>query len=128
MKKKIAFIGFMIAIVLLVRPYVHQYQTLHNHNRAIGEISIDDVDISSLEDGVYEGFYETVLVQALVTVEVEGGEIVEIDLDHTHERGYGAHEIIERVKEEQSLVVDMISGATDSSKTILEAIQRAIIQ
>ncbi|MBU1219647.1 FMN-binding protein [Myxococcota bacterium] len=60
-------------------------------------------------------------------VDVSGGKISSIKI-LSHETGMKKSEkIIPRIIEKQSLDVDSISGATASSKMILQTVEKAII-
>lgn len=96
--------------------------------KQLANTSISNVDLSKIDDGVYTGSYKVFPVAAVVKVTInnhiiEGIEIVK------HESGQGAPaEIIPaKVVEAQSLEVDVVSGATYSSKVILKAIESALI-
>ncbi|NLM97754.1 MAG: FMN-binding protein [Halanaerobiaceae bacterium] len=102
------------------------YQELETYRKQVSEIEIFDIDLSEIPDGEYTGSYEVKLVSAEVKVLVKNHEIIDIILlSHHHGRGGAAEVIPDRVVEEQSLQVDMISGATSSSKVILKAIENA---
>jgi uncharacterized protein with FMN-binding domain len=78
-------------------------------------------------DGVYRGTYKAWPLKAVVEVTLEDGTIKGITLiEHIYGRGKKAEGIIDSVVAHQSLLVDTISGATASSKTILLAIQNAL--
>lgn len=99
---------------------------MHQYSRAVSQITLSGKDISEVEDGVYSGKYDAVLVKAMVTVHIADGEIQEIEYEHIHERGARGEQVIENVLEEQTLQVDTITGATDSSLVILKAIDKAL--
>lgn len=99
-----------------------------NYNREIENLQIESPEIENLEDGEYYGEYILYAIEARVWIEVQSGEIMEINLDHDHERGYNAEEITDRVIAEQRLEVDTVTGATHSSKVILKAIEKALSQ
>jgi uncharacterized protein with FMN-binding domain len=78
-------------------------------------------------DGIYTGSYEILPVKAVVRVSVEDGEMTDISiLEHQNGLGGKAERIVNDVLERQSLNVDVVSGATASSKAILKAIENAI--
>ena len=90
-------------------------------------IEIEDVDLSTISDGIYTGSYKKVPIEVHVKVTVVNHMITDIDITkHVTGQGQGAEIIIEDVKDEQSLNVDLISGATYSSKIILLAIKDAL--
>ena len=94
---------------------------------AASNITIQDIDVTGIADGIYEGHYEVAPVKVSVRVTVADEEIVDIVILE-HETGLGgkAEGIIDTVIAQQSLDVDTISGATVSSKAILKAIEDAI--
>ena len=91
------------------------------------ETSIPDVNLSKIADGVYKGRHMVFPVEAEVRVTIENHKIVAIELvKHFNGQGAAAEVIPDRVTEAQSLGVDIVSGATYSSKVILKAIENAL--
>jgi uncharacterized protein with FMN-binding domain len=87
------------------------------------------VEPEGLKDGVYEGEYKKGINKAVVKVTIADGRIAEIELvKHTASWiGKKANEIIpQRIVEQQSTQVDAVSGATNSSRVIMNAVQMAI--
>ena len=86
------------------------------------------VNHERLVDGSYEGSYERGPNKAVVKVTVEDSKIVTIQLlEHSAWRGKKAELVIPRIIiERQSTEVDAVSGATNSSRVIMNAVQRAI--
>jgi len=103
------------------------FSELRSYRQAVEEISIGDVDLSTIPDGTYSGSHEAVWVGATVEVTIRNHRITEIKLDHRHGQGEAAEVITDHVIEAQSLQVDMISGVTSSSKVILKAIEKALL-
>lgn len=94
---------------------------------ALMDAPLEQLDVSTLKNGTHAGSYQSFPISAKVTVRIEDGQMTEVLLvDHSHGRGYGAEAIVEKVREAQSLQVDLISGATYSSKVILLAIYDAL--
>lgn len=87
----------------------------------------ETIDFTQLLDGHYQGSYDNGLVAAEVETTVEDGKVTAIQLVK-HQNGFGepAEALIDRVLEQQSLSVDIVSGATFSSETILKAIELAL--
>ena len=82
-----------------------------------------------LKDGIYEGEYRKGINKAVVKVTIADDTIAEIELvKHTASWiGNKANEIIpQRILEQQSTRVDAVSGATNSSRVIMNAVQMAI--
>ena len=91
------------------------------------ELAIADINPRKVKDGAYEGEQVGDLVSAKVEVVVKNGAITEIKLlKHRHGPWHGANAIVGRVIAAQSLEVDVVSGATSSSKVILKAIEKAL--
>ena len=86
------------------------------------------VDHARLKDGTYEGSYRGGLNKASVLVIIKDNNIVNIEiLQHQAWRGKKAETaIVERIIAHQSTKVDAVSGATNSSRVIMNAVQNAI--
>ncbi len=128
MKNKILIAIAIAALFILLRPFAQDYLDLIKYNREIENLQIGNPEIAAIQDGEYEGEHRVYSIEARVLVHVQSGEISRIDLEHEHERGYNAEEITGRVINAQSLEVDMVSGATHSSKVILKAIEKALTE
>ena len=100
---------------------------LKEYQASIDALVIEDPDFSQLTDGSYSGRFETKLVSAEVLVHLASGRITAIDLvEHKKGKGGPAEAITRQVIVQQSLAVDVVSGATASSKVILKSIEAAI--
>lgn len=86
------------------------------------------VNHNRLMDGVYEGSYKGGPNKALVKVTIKDNTIVHIQIvKHWALKGKKAElPILKRIIERQSTKVDAVSGATNSSRVIMNAVQRAI--
>ena len=86
------------------------------------------VDPGRLKDGTYEGSYRGWPNMASVQVTIRDNTIVGIEiLQHRSWRGGKAEAMIaERIIASQSTKVDAVSGATNSSRVIMNAVQNAI--
>ena len=83
----------------------------------------------NLKDGVYEGYFRSGPNSAVVRVAISEDRIVDVELvKHTASwKGRKAdHVIPQRIISQQSTVVDAVSGATNSSRVIMNAAQKAI--
>jgi len=91
-------------------------------------LAISNVDFSALPDGIYRGTYQGGRWTNTVEVAVLSGMIrsirvikdVQFQLDHVREQ------VLERIVEEQSTVVDAVSGATVTSKAYMKAVENAL--
>ena len=88
----------------------------------------ESVDHEKLVDGVYEGSYKGGPNEALVKVTIRDKKITNIEIvKHSAWRGKKAEPIIpKRIIESQSTKVDAVSGATNSSSVIMNAVKKAI--
>lgn len=86
------------------------------------------VDHGRLKDGTYEGSYRGWPNTASVQVTIRDNNIFNIEiLQHQAWRGSKAEAVIvERIIAGQSTKVDAVSGATNSSRVIMNAVQNAI--
>lgn len=104
-----------------------QYFTLKSSQEIYAKTTFDNIDIKSVKDGTYIGYYDMLLVNAMVRVNVLDGKITKIDiLEHRFNREYNGSAVVEQILKNQSLKVDGVSGATYSSKSIIKATERAL--
>jgi len=108
-------IGFLVCAVLLIgcaqAPVIRTY-----------------VDRTKLVDGIFEGHYRGGPNKATVKVTIKNNRIVKIEIvEHRAWKGRKAGlPIVERIISSQSTHVDAVSGATNSSRVIINAVQNAI--
>jgi uncharacterized protein with FMN-binding domain len=108
-------------VFLLVFPVVSLFSL------GLKERTPSDIDFSRLRDGTYQGESRHWPVAAEVEVRVLNGRVTDIViLRHREGRGESAERITGDIIAAQSLDVDVISGATLSSRTILEAAESAL--
>lgn len=88
------------------------------------------IDIGSIPDGTYEGVGEGLFGPIRVSVVVQGGRITEVKvLEHTESEGISDPAISgipKAIVENQTVDVDTVSGATFTSKGIIEAVKNAL--
>ncbi|ALB45049.1 FMN-binding protein [Clostridium beijerinckii] len=117
-------LGVVCLIVITVIIVGGKYLiSVRNYQTTIRELTINNVDLSKIPDGKYIGSYDVNLISAKVSVTVKNHKIENI---HKTDRGKPAEVIPSMVVKAQSLQVDTVSGATNSSKTILKAIENAL--
>ena len=82
-----------------------------------------------LIDGVYEGEYRKGINNVVVKATIADGRITDIELVKHFASwiGNNANTVIPaRIVEQQSTRVDAVSGATNSSRVIMNAVQKAV--
>jgi uncharacterized protein with FMN-binding domain len=115
------------ACICLVAHIALGVTSFADYQRTIAALAPQEIPISRVSNGTYEGECDAGYIYAQVRVTVENGEITDIDLlEHRNERGGAAERIPQDVIEAQSLDVDTVSGATNSSRVIKEAIANAL--
>jgi uncharacterized protein with FMN-binding domain len=118
-------IGLCICVGIVCS--INYFHDLQKYKNAIKSISINNIDLSSINDGTYLGSYDALKIAADVSVTISNHQITDIKLlHHKNERGEKAEVIPQRVLQAQSLDVDTVTGATNSSKVILKAIENAL--
>ncbi|MFW5649016.1 MAG: FMN-binding protein [Natronincolaceae bacterium] len=126
MKKAIV----LVIILVLVGLFVLVGTAVRNNIVKLADKTVvSDLELASVEDGIYKGEFSLLPVRAVVQVSVEDHQIQEIKiLEHQNGLGEKAETIIDRVIEKQGLDVDVVSGATVSSKVMLKAIENALVK
>ena len=83
---------------------------------------------AKLSDGIVTGTYSNWPNKAVVEVTIKDGKVEDIKIVHDYAwRGKKAEPvIIARIIETQSTSVDAVTGATNSSRVIMNAVQKAI--
>jgi uncharacterized protein with FMN-binding domain len=93
------------------------------------KIEINSPDLNTVANGTYQGKSKVGPVRVTLNVNVENGAIVSIQIiRHFNGRGKKAEAIVPEIIKTQSLDVDVITGATGSSKAILKAIENALLR
>lgn len=89
-------------------------------------VEINSVDISKLEDGTYVGKYSKDRWTSEVEVSVKGKKIENIKLMSEQLTPDVGDELSKKIIEKQNVNVDVISGATVSSKAYLKSVENAL--
>lgn len=122
MKKLLIVVAIIMGVFLTV--------TLVVFCKEYGEVNAIDktpLDISKVENGVYEGTCETTLVQVKVRVTVKDGTMENIEiLEHQCGKGMPANAITRDMVNKNEIEVDAVSGATVSSEVIKSAVRNAL--
>lgn len=124
MKSKFIIALTIVAAVGIIAYGAKYLSSIKRYKTIVKNIEISDVDLSQMKNGKYHGQCD-----AEVEVTVDNNKIEKIELlNHKNERGKKAESIIDDVVKEQKITVDTVSGATNSSKVILKAIENALEQ
>lgn len=124
---KKALIGLGIFVLIIIIFGVVFVLRARQMVKVIDSTVIEDVDLAQIEDGVYAGEFGEFLVNVKLEVTVQEHQITDIKI--TEQRSspdHEAHETVDRIIEAQSPKVDIVTGATGSSKSIMIAVQKAL--
>ncbi len=91
----------------------------------IQELVINEVSPGEVVDGVYTGEFNQYRWSYRVDVTVQDGKIVDIQFDNG---GTLEQELVDRIIANQTLDVDINTGATVNSKAFLKAVETALIR
>lgn len=93
----------------------------------LAKIENEDIDMETVEDGIFEGHSELDLVKVDVKVLVKNHKLIKVELLR-HECGLGhpADVIVDKMVEQNTWDVDAVSGATVSSEIIKNAVNKAL--
>ncbi|GAB1456015.1 hypothetical protein MASR2M48_13220 [Spirochaetota bacterium] len=124
LKRSTFILGIAIVVLFAIGNLLPRYM---NSQSTSLRASTKAFDVSSVEDGVYEGKAFLLPVSVMVRASVSAGRLESIDLlKHFNGQGKPAEAIIDRVIAKQSLGVDVVTGASYSSLTILKALENAL--
>ncbi|MCD6397000.1 MAG: FMN-binding protein [Spirochaetaceae bacterium] len=123
----------LIFIVTAVSCLLTSCFSLSREHDEARNIKIRNIDFMKLVDGSYHGIYKGGMYkwrENEVQVMIESGKVLEITLLSSKENRPPefTEELFNRVIEEQSLQVDVISGATLTSRAFLRSIDNALIK
>ncbi|MGD9566751.1 MAG: flavocytochrome c [Sedimentibacter sp.] len=113
-------ISFILALAMIL-----SLAACSTNNKPAEETKADAIFNSGTYEGEAEGFHGAIKAKVTVTET----EITDITVTHTETPGLGdkaVEKIVMEVKENTSLNVPMVSGATYSSKGIMEAVTAAL--
>ena len=102
-------------------------KSIGDYKAKVDALTFDEIDLTKVEDGVYEGQCDTGVVRVRVQVTVRDHRLESIELlEHENGRGTPAEAILDQMVQNQTTAVDAVSGATCSSKVIRKAVENAL--
>ena len=113
----IVMLAFIVLIAAMAFPGMQKTRNL----------TIQDVDMSQIPEGIYTGTYQGFRFTNIVEVAVEDHQIVSIDIIKT-QREVLSETLKQEVIAAQSPVIDMVSGATLDQNAFLKAVENALTQ
>lgn len=119
-----------ISVLILISIILHIFISSHSlktYKNNVENLNLDNINLSQIKDGKYIGSCNVGYIYAKVSVVVQNNKIITINLiEHRTEKGKPAEKITNDVILNQTTKVDTVSGATNSSKVILKAIENAL--
>lgn len=132
MKNKTRFIILSIVLILLIFIVIFAINItseMKEGEQTLYEMSFSDINLSLIKDGTYTGEFKAGLVFVKVETTVEDKKITDVKLiEHKNGKGSSAESIISDIITKQTTDVEMVSGATISSKVIRKAIENSLVQ
>ena len=127
MKKILIIICIIILSIIIIGSIA--YNKINKNLQSLEDIKVSTIDLGLLDDGVYQGSYAVFPVKVKVEVDIKDHKIENIKIiEHDNGKGKAAEEIIETIKERQTIDVDIIAGATYSSRVIQKAIEVSLLK
>lgn len=125
--------AFLIAIsmVLIIGLFAGglYLKSIGDYKAKVAALTFDEIDLTKVDDGVYEGQCDTGVVRVRVQVTVRDHQMESIELlEHENGRGTPAEAILDQMVQNQTTAVDAVSGATCSSKVIRKAVENALAE
>lgn len=123
----VSVLGVMVAITLIV-VFALVVPSLERQYAYVREMEIEDIDLRLVNNGVYDGSFEYGGFTYALSVVVDTHQILDITVTQNRDSRYAekAIGVLELVKANQTLQVDVVSGATTTSKALLKALERAL--
>ena len=123
--KKVFRITVSIVLVLVLAAGVFLFYLSRGLNQ---DIELTGIDLTDVNDGVYQGNYEGGRWTNELSVTVNDHKITDIGIveDITFSSESITKELFDRVKGSQNTQIDTISGATVTSMAYLKSIENAV--
>jgi uncharacterized protein with FMN-binding domain len=126
MKMFLKVIGIIAIILILVIGGLGFYLT--RNQTPIKNLKLNQLDLSSLKDGQYSGKYNAGRFSNEVKVSIQENKITKIDVIKavSFEIKDLTKNLFDEVVKKQNTDVDIVSGATVTSKAYLKSIENAL--
>lgn len=132
MKKRILIgVGIVLGVVIIAAGifYFAVMRPAFQEQERVRQMPIEDVDLTKVADGTYKGSFTYSKTVTAVEVTVKDHKIEKINIlekgktEHAQKAAAG---IEKNVMEAGSLNIDVVTGATTTSKAILKALEKAL--
>lgn len=125
---KKVFIGILILVGLMIVSVIIFMITINKGKQEVLNTKINEVKLENKTDGTYNGSFDGYRWSNKVRVTVNDYKIIDISIvsPMTFRSEEFESQIIKRIIDNQTTKVDVIAGATISSKAILKAVENAL--
>ena len=125
--KKVLIVVIVIVLLIVILFGIMMVKMGQVSRKALNAQENVEIDMQQVADGTYQGSSDGGMVKVEVEVEVKNHEIVNINLiKHECGKGKAAESMIDDMVKNNTDDVDTVSGATASSKTIRNAVNKAL--
>lgn len=101
-----------------------------NYHKKLKAVPINNIDLSKVKDGTYEGKWDIKMWTMPVQITVANHKIVDAKISEKSKNPGKkvGNEFLARVVKQQSLEVDAIAGSTITTKAILKSAELALAE
>ena len=112
-RNKAVLIALSVLLVITLFAGGLYLKSISDYKAKVDALTFDEIDLTKVVDGVYEGQCDTGVVRARVQVTVRDHQMESIELlEHENGRGTPAEAILDQMLQNQTTAVDAVSGAT----------------
>lgn len=121
-------IGAVLLLAIISGALLTNYLiSVKSYKTAVSKITYEQQNLLDVADGSYTGECDVQFIYAKVRVTVKDHRITDIQLlEHRNGRGAAAESILKKMVNAQKIDVDVVAGATNSSKVIKKAVDNAL--
>src|SRR6056297_3424076 len=94
--------------------------------KEIKNLSIENPEVSQIQDGVYEGSYKKTRWNYGVKVTVKGGRIANVEVTRKPDDGDFTSKAAQKIVEAQTVRIDTVSGASINTRAFQKAVETAL--
>lgn len=121
-------VGAVVLLAIISGTLLTSYLlSVKSYKTAVSKITYEQQNILDIADGSYTGECDVQFIYDKVKVMVKDHHITDIELlEHRNGRGVAAESILKKMIDTQKIDVDVVAGATNSSKVIKKAVDNAL--
>ena len=123
------FVAALVIIVIGIAVFMATAYPMLKEQAEVRKMPIHEVELTKVKDGIHRGDFSYGNFTHQVQVAVQDHEIKHIAILKNRsesEHAKKAEGVVDKILKAQSLRVDVITGATTTSKALLKAIENAL--